>query len=77
MLICIRIAKEPKEADAWVMTPTGRPELLRRISPLVASMTQAYTDSRSRVVLAVHPQTSETDQNVVLKRFKDYFDISG
>ena len=76
VLICIRIAKEPKEADAWVMTPTGRPELLRRISPLVASMTQDYTDSRSRVVLAVHPQTSNTDQNKVMKRFKDYFEIS-
>ncbi len=75
VLICIRIAKEPKEADAWVMTPTGRPELLRRISPLVASMTQDYTDSRSRVVLAFHPQTSNTDQNKVMKRFKDYFEI--
>ncbi len=75
VLICIRIAKEPKEADAWVMTPTGRPELLRRISPLVASMTQDYTDSRSRVVLAFHPQTSQADQNKVLKRFKDYFEI--
>jgi len=77
VLICIRIAKEPKEADAWVMTPTGRPELLRRISPIVAAMTQDYRDSRSRVVLAVHPQTSDTDKNAVLKRFKAYFEIAG
>jgi HD superfamily phosphohydrolase len=74
LIICIRIAKEPKEADAWVMTSNG-PELLRRVSPLVRSMTQEYRDSRSRVVLAVYPQTSETDKNKVLKRFKDYFEI--
>ena len=76
VLICVRIAKEPEEADAWVMTSTGQPELLRRISPLVAAMTQDYRDSRSRVVLAVYPQTSKTDMNAVLKRFKDYFAIS-
>lgn len=76
VLVCIRITKEPKEADAWVMTPTG-PELLRRISPIVEAMTQKYRDSRSRVVLAVHPQTSKTDEDKVLKRFKDYFGIPG
>ncbi|MFC1908750.1 hypothetical protein ACFLXD_02625 [Chloroflexota bacterium] len=76
VLICVRIAKEPKEANAWVMTPTGQPELLRRISPLVASMTQEYTDSRSRVVLAVHPDTSEMDKKTILERFKAYFGIS-
>jgi HD superfamily phosphohydrolase len=75
LIICVRIAKEPKEADAWVMTSKG-PELLRRVSPLIRSMTQEYRDSRSRVVLAVHPQTSNKDQNKVLKRFKDYFEIT-
>jgi hypothetical protein len=40
-------------------------------------MTQKYRDSRSRIVLAVYPQTSESDKNIVLKRFKDYFEISG
>jgi len=74
VLVCVRIAPEPKEADAWVMTRRG-PEPLRRISPLVAAMTQEYRDSRSRVVLAVYPQTSDTDKNKVLKRFKDYFGI--
>jgi len=75
VLMCVRIAKEPEEAGAWVMTQNG-PEILRRISPLVAAMTQDYRDSRSRVVLAVHPQTSETDKNNVLKRFKALFEIS-
>ncbi len=75
VLICKRIAPEPEEADAWVMTPRG-PEPLRRVSPIVNSMTQpAYRDSRSRVVLAVHPQTSDTDKATILKRFKAYFEI--
>ena len=76
VVVCVCIAREPEEADAWVMTPRG-PEPLRRISPLVAAMTQEYRDSRSRVVLAVHPQTSDSDKNKVLKRFKAYFEISG
>jgi hypothetical protein len=75
LIICIRIAKEPKEADAWVMNPSGRPEVLRRISPIIAAMTQDYRDSRSRIVLAVHPQIGSPDQDKVLKRFKDYFEI--